>query len=313
MLLGTRLTSYADPILGGFLFLQVAEVFLHMLGGWKRFWFGKLKKRLALNGAWVNRQSMSYFALNGQKPSKSFTNPTAGRASSMSDLEEEEGDEETDVDARNNYQISANRFDFAVITISLMMIIGTSFIGVAQHTDNIRQDEHRYTFAVNVGMRLAVTFPVLRLLSVVHSTRRLVFGLLKRASTFAPICALILLTMYIFAVFGVWLYGGQFRRLSDDAYDLAPATFDSFSTALTTLFLVMEGEQWHVVSYAAMDARNSLVPITYFVLFVIVNGLLFTNLFIGVLCDTFSEVEDKELEKAREEQKKIEKDEDVID
>lgn len=291
MLLGTRLTSYADPILGGFLFLEIGELVLHiLLIGWREFWFGKRKKRFA--GTWAHAvQSKNHRNSFRLRRSSSF----------LHEADAPEEDEEADVDERSNYQISANRFDFGVLLISILTLIGTSFVGVAQLTDNIRQDEERYTFAVNVGMRLAVTFPVLRLFSVVHSTRRLVFGLVKRAYTFVPICAQILLTMYIFAVFGVWLYGGQFRRLSEDAYDLDEAHFDSFSDALTTLFLVMEGEEWHEVAYAAMDSRNSLVPITFFVLFVIINGLLFTNLFIGVLCDTFSEVEDKELEKARKE------------
>lgn len=303
MLLGTRLTSYADPLLGAFSFLQAVEVSLHILSmGTSEFFFGKRLKRASESklGAQLNAA--------GRRVSQNKTHiMTTGRA--PGDIVEqawgdEDEDEEADIDAKSNFQVSANRFDFLVIMSAILVIFGTSFVGVQQATDQLRVEEERYTFAVNVGMRVAVTLPVLRLFSVIHVIRRLVFALVKRGSTFVPISVLIFLTLYTFAIFGVWLFGGQFRRLSEDVYDLDEAHFDTFSTAMLTLFLVMEGEEWHDVSYAAVDARNSLVPLVYFVLFVVINGLLFTNLFIGVLCDTFSEVEERELAKARKDQEK---------
>ena len=299
MLLGTRLTSYADPILGAFSFLQAFEVVLHLLSmGTSEFFYGlrpqsKEKKNL---GAQLNQV--------GQKVSKD-RNKSNGTGDVVEQAwGDEDPNEEADIDARSNFQVSANRFDFIVIMSAILVVFGTSFIGVQQATDQLRVEEDRYTFTINVGMRVAVTLPVMRLFSVIHAIRRLVFGLIKRGTTFVPISVLIFLTLYTFAIFGVWLFGGQFRRLSEDVYDLDEAHFDTFSTAMLTLFLVMEGEEWHDVSYAAVDARSSLVPLVYFVLFVVINGLLFTNLFIGVLCDTFSEVEERELAKARKEQER---------
>ena len=301
MLLGTRLTSYADPLLGAFSFLQALEIFLHIISmGPSEFFFGKpIEKSESQLGAQLNAA--------GRRVSEHQRQPDEEKSGADNyDLawEDEDGEEETDIDAANNFQISANRFDFIIIMSAIIVVFGTSFIGVQQATDQLRVEEDRYTFAVNVGMRVAVTLPVMRLFSVIHAIRRLVFGLIKRGATFVPISVLIFLTLYTFAIFGVWLFGGQFRRLSEDVYDLDEAHFDTFSTAMLTLFLVMEGEEWHDVSYAAVDARSSLVPLVYFVLFVVINGLLFTNLFIGVLCDTFSEVEERELAKARKEQER---------
>jgi hypothetical protein len=135
---------------------------------------------------------------------------------------------------------------------------------------------------------------------------------LKQGKKFVNITVLIFLTMFTFSIFGVWLFGGQYRRLSEDTYGMVDVNFDTFSQSMLTLFLIMEGEQWHRISYAAADARHSLVPLAYFILFVIVNGLLFTNLFIGVLCDTFASVEKKELDKARRQHER-ELDEELFD
>eukprot|EP01138_Halocafeteria_seosinensis_P011773 gb/GECG01012031.1/.p1 GENE.gb/GECG01012031.1/~~gb/GECG01012031.1/.p1 ORF type:complete len:2648 (+),score=309.14 gb/GECG01012031.1/:1-7944(+) len=304
MLLGTRLTSYADPIMGAFSFLQAIEVFFHMVAtGPAEFWFGRRPRRKD-NVSHVMREAGSKVKEESESEKRKADEGKKTRRASIEIAMEDVQDEEEDVDARSNYQVSANRFDSLVMIVAILAVIGTSFIGVDQPTDRVVQPENRYTFAVNVGMRIAVTLPVLRLFSVIHSTRRLVFGLIKQGNKFVHITVLIFLTMYTFAIFGVWLFSGQFQKLSDDSYSLPPANFDTFTNSMFTLFLVMEGEQWHVVSYAAADSRYSLVPLAYFVLFVVINSLLFVNLFIGVLCDTFGEVEEKELEKARKKQQR---------
>jgi hypothetical protein len=133
-----------------------------------------------------------------------------------------------------------------------------------------------------------MTFPLLRIFYIVTSTRRLVFTLLSLVPNFAAIIVVLMVVFFIYAVIGVWILAGRYGEVLQDQ---APrANFDSVGNGLLTLFQMLVGESWHELMYAAIRARNGFAISYFFISFILVVSLLFTNVFIGVILDAFERV-----------------------
>lgn len=92
---------------------------------------------------------------------------------------------------------------------------------------------------------------------------------------------------YFYGVIGVTLIG--------DALDDLPSPpmyqFDSFRNAVIALFQLTVGEGWHEVMYSAAEAQNNLFVSIYFVSFVFIITLIFTNLFVGLVISLVDDME----------------------
>merc|ERR1712146_861067 len=51
------------------------------------------------------------------------------------------------------------------------------------------------------------------------------------------------------------------------------------------------GEGWHDIMFGAFDALASLWPAAYFLSFIALNTLLFSSIFVGIVCDTFEAIQ----------------------
>eukprot|EP01029_Cantina_marsupialis_P022667 TRINITY_DN553_c0_g1_i4.p1 TRINITY_DN553_c0_g1~~TRINITY_DN553_c0_g1_i4.p1 ORF type:complete len:326 (+),score=32.71 TRINITY_DN553_c0_g1_i4:357-1334(+) len=69
------------------------------------------------------------------------------------------------------------------------------------------------------------------------------------------------------------------------------ANFDSTLKTLSTLFQLMVGEAWSSVMYAGIDAVG-MMSMVYFILWTLIISLLFTNLIVGIVCNSFEKVDD---------------------
>lgn len=142
---------------------------------------------------------------------------------------------------KHRNRILANRFDAIVAAVSCVLFV------LSRGTGAYAGEESPWRFVT--------VFPVLKLLSTVHTTRRIVFGLLQLFRAYWSLFAVLALAMYVYAVFGVWLFGGLLTSLDDSVYDMKGANFDSFSLSMGTLFQLLGGEAWNDVLYASIDAR----------------------------------------------------------
>eukprot|EP00736_Rhodelphis_marinus_P007553 Rmarinus@m.2984 len=139
--------------------------------------------------------------------------------------------------------------------------------------------------------RVILALPTLRILCVFEGTRSVVFGVFIALPGAAALLSLLLLIMYLFAVMGSIFFAGAYEGVTD--YDVPGATFDSMEKAFTTLFQMMGGDSWSTIMFAAVDATSSYLPILYFVGYVCVVTLLFSNLLIGVICDAFASLKEE--------------------
>lgn len=174
------------------------------------------------------------------------------------------------------YEMMANRFDFFVIFIPLAVCVVSRSIAQQVYYND---DEE--------WLRFFLVIPLLRLLSVVKRTRHLVFTLISIIPQFIAILVLLIVVFFIYGVIGVWMLSDEMSAVLQTG---APeGNFDNLSNALLTLFQLLVGEGWHEVMYAAIRTTSGFAISWYFISFVIIVTLLFTNVFIGIVLDAFQE------------------------
>ena len=60
--------------------------------------------------------------------------------------------------------------------------------------------------------------PLLRLFSIVQTTRAIVFGVVFSLHSVLPLLALLVIVEYVFACAGVWLFAGLLSQLPTSTY-----------------------------------------------------------------------------------------------
>ena len=98
---------------------------------------------------------------------------------------------------------------------------------------------------------------------------------------------MVILTVFIFALLGMQMFGGKMCGLDDGEI---PHNFDTLLWALVTVFQVLTGEDWNAVMYDGMKVGGSGTAL-YFVLLLIIGQFLVLNLFVAILLTNFGEHE----------------------
>ena len=74
--------------------------------------------------------------------------------------------------------------------------------------------------------------------------------------------------------------------------DESGVNFNSATSAMGALLQILTGESWHQVMYRAVDAVDNIAATIYFISLVALVLLLFANVFIGIVVDSFQELDD---------------------
>ena len=113
--------------------------------------------------------------------------------------------------------------------------------------------------------------------------RTLIFAL----ASLGPLCILICLFMYIFALLGMQLFGGKFRFSKTD---LPRTNFDSFFPsraghgAFLAIFQILSTENWNNIMYCGMVGfQMSPLYSLFFIVVMLIGNYMFMNLFISIL------------------------------
>ena len=94
---------------------------------------------------------------------------------------------------------------------------------------------------------------------------------------------LLLLLIYIFALLGMNLFGGELKM--DDG-SVPRANFDTFVAAFMAVFQVSTRENWHIMLYSAMQSSPA-ASVIYFVSLLIMTNYILLALFMGTLLQNF--------------------------
>eukprot|EP00754_Rhynchopus_humris_P029963 Rhum_TRINITY_DN15245_c7_g1::Rhum_TRINITY_DN15245_c7_g1_i2::g.146880::m.146880/K04857/CACNA1S; voltage-dependent calcium channel L type alpha-1S len=176
-----------------------------------------------------------------------------------------------------------NCFDFLVSVLSLV-----GLFGLGGNVSVFR------TFRALRVLRLAKQVPLLQ---------RWIGILLASMKGAAVLTCLLALLVFIVALLGMQLFGGNFCHL-EEGFDPTAASltaaergkergcggvprshYDDLGTALMTTFQILTGEDWNKIMYNGMRASGNWVSV-YFVLYYMLGNYMMLNLFIAVLLNS---------------------------
>ena len=153
-----------------------------------------------------------------------------------------------------------NRFDGVIVTLSLVELALPGESG---------------GLSVFRALRILRVFKVTKSLGDFKKVLLTIFSVLPELSNFF---GLLCLFLFFFAVLGLHLFGGTFDTLEEYPRD----NFDTFGTALLTVFQILTGENWNAVMYNTVET-NGYMAIVYFILLEIIGVYMMLNLFLSVL------------------------------
>ena len=143
--------------------------------------------------------------------------------------------------------------------------------------------------------RLIRLFRVSRMFRLIKSfkgLKSLFETLLVSLPAFWNVGALVLLLFFIYSYVGVLTFGTVARADSINEH----ANFESFPTAMLTLFRVATNDEWMglMQDCSRPDANGSWVSYPYFISFVIAVSMIMLNLFTAVIIENFENTQDHE-------------------
>ncbi|XP_060551026.1 LOW QUALITY PROTEIN: voltage-dependent N-type calcium channel subunit alpha-1B [Pantherophis guttatus] len=205
---------------------------------------------------------------------------------------------------RNYFHSSFNCFDFGVIVGSIFEVIwavvkpGTSF-GIS----------------VLRALRLLRIFKVTKYW---NSLRNLVVSLLNSMKSIISLLFLLFLFIVVFALLGMQLFGGQFHF-----NDETPTTnFDTFPTAILTVFQILTGEDWNAVMYQGIESQggvhSGMFSSVYFIVLTLFGNYTLLNVFLAIAVDNLANAQEltkdeEEMEEATNQKLALQKAKEVAD
>jgi hypothetical protein len=131
-------------------------------------------------------------------------------------------------------------------------------------------------------------FRILRVLKLIRTWRSLqkfLYTIYLTVLDLGNFSFIVGLTIFIFALLGMQVFGGKMCGLGDDG-EVPRHHFDTLLWALVTVFQVLTGEDWNAVMYDAMAASGSWAAL-YFVALLVIGNFLVLNLFVAILLTNF--------------------------
>lgn len=94
-----------------------------------------------------------------------------------------------------------------------------------------------------------------------------------------------------------WCPGTETLVWNDRQECIPRANFDTFTWGFVTVFQIMTGENWNTIMYAAMrtggSAMEAMAAAIVFVILILFGQTLFLSLFLSMLINSYSEIQDK--------------------
>eukprot|EP01061_Rhynchopus_euleeides_P018893 TRINITY_DN3112_c0_g1_i6.p1 TRINITY_DN3112_c0_g1~~TRINITY_DN3112_c0_g1_i6.p1 ORF type:complete len:1793 (+),score=658.70 TRINITY_DN3112_c0_g1_i6:673-5379(+) len=180
----------------------------------------------------------------------------------------------------------SDRFNIFDFVVSALSVVG--LFGVVDSVSVFR------TFRALRVLRLAKQVPLLQ---------RWIGILLSSMKGAAVLTSLLMMVVFIVALLGMQLFGGNFCHL-DEGFDptddrlsdaerstgrgcggVPRSNYDDLGASLITTFQILTGEDWNKIMYNGMRAAGDWVSI-YFVLYYMLGNYMMLNLFIAVLLNS---------------------------
>lgn len=105
---------------------------------------------------------------------------------------------------------------------------------------------------------------------------------------------LLLLFVFIYSLLGMQVFGGAFR--DPEVVGTIRYNYDSFISAFLTSFIMLTTENWNSIMFYAFsgDTSQALIAV-YFVSCIFIGNWMLLNLFLAILLDSFTQVEEEDM------------------
>lgn len=186
-----------------------------------------------------------------------------------------------------------NIFDAVLVIVSLIDL-------VLVHVPDIQADSGGALSAFR-GIRLLRVFKLARSWKQFRELLHTIMLTMKEITTFS---VLLLICMLIFTLLGMELFGHKIKfdeynqavldleNVGDLAVFAPRPNFDSFSMAITSIFIVFIGEDWQALMHTQFRVAGG-VSILFFISTYVFFNLILLNLFLAILLQNF-QVTDEE-------------------
>jgi len=177
-----------------------------------------------------------------------------------------------------------NCFDCAIVFVSLIeIILGGGGLAVLRM------------------LRLVRVFKLIKFLPMLQRQIMIIGTTLGSVASFLLLLALFI---FIFAILGMFIFGGQFTWSETDGSGTYSVTsrknFDTLLWALITIFQTLTLEDWNAGMYDAVRGTKTQWASVYYIILIMFGNYIMFNLFVAILIDGFG-AEDDEPEETDEE------------
>jgi hypothetical protein len=105
---------------------------------------------------------------------------------------------------------------------------------------------------------------------------------------------LLMLFIFIYALLGMQIFGGGFN--DPEVVGTVRYNYDSFLSAFITSFIMLTTENWNSIMFYAFSGTTPQALIAvYFVSCIFIGNWMLLNLFLAILLDSFSQVEEEDM------------------
>jgi len=141
-------------------------------------------------------------------------------------------------------------------------------------------------------VRLFRTFRVLRVTKLLRSLSymKVIMGVITRSiNKFILIFVLLLLFIFIYALLGMQIFGGNLDVSDNTGQYRIWQNFDSFISAFIVCFQIMTQENWNDLLFLTMRSGVSKpFSLVYLTSWIFIGNYVFLNLFLAILLDEFT-------------------------
>jgi hypothetical protein len=161
------------------------------------------------------------------------------------------------------------------------------------------------------SVRMLRTFRVLRvarLLRGLKSMMNILTVIVRSIGSFMYLGILLFLFIFIYALLGMQLFGGEFGFLTQPRYN-----FDTFQQAFTLSFDLLSGENWNNSLFNGMNSSaNHYLTAIYFITAILIGNQTLLSLFLAIVLDSFSSVDEESHDTQEKRDAKLKKDKDDL-
>ena len=189
---------------------------------------------------------------------------------------------------RNYWSVPWNRFDFAIVVLSIIGVVMAILVKV---------DSVVSVFRI---LRLA---RLLRMVKKAKGIKRILNTLALSLVSLVNVAGILFLLLFVYATLGVRLFA-KVKRPEDNVY----ANFEDFKNAMLLLLRISTGEAWQSIMAGIQispphcdtqlgECGETVAAKIYFCSYTMAGMYILLNLFIAVILDNFSESDDSNNEK----------------